>query len=63
MQRGFVVDGDFFAWFDVAQGDEQNVAVENLHIGVRLTGMIDVVGAVPPAAAIETPSIIYCADA
>lgn len=58
MERGFVVDGDFFAGFDVAQRDEENVAVKNLHKSVRLTTMIDIVGAVSPAAAVQTPPIV-----
>jgi hypothetical protein len=63
VERGFVVDGDFFAGFDVAQRDEENVAVKDLHISVRLATMIDIVGAVPPATAIQTPSIVNGADA
>jgi len=39
------------------------MAVKNLHVGVGLAGMIDVVGAVAIAAAVETPAIVDGADA
>lgn len=58
-----VVDRDLFAGFNVAQGDEQDVAVKNLHVGVGLAGMVDVVGAVAIATAVETPAIVDGADA
>ena len=63
MECGLVIDRDLFAGFNVAQGDEQDMAVENLHVGVGLAGMIDVVGAVAIAAAVETPAIVDGADA
>ena len=34
------------------------MAVEYFHEGIRFAGVIDVVSAVPPAAAIETPAIV-----
>lgn len=58
-----VVDRDFFSGFDIAQGDEKNVSVENLHVGIRLTGMVDVVRTIATATAIQTPAIINCTDA
>jgi hypothetical protein len=58
-----VIDRDLFAGLDVAQGDEEDMTVENLHEGVGLAGMIDVVGAVTITAAIETPAFVDGTDA
>lgn len=63
MKRVFVVDRNLFAGFYVAQGDEEDMTVENFHESVRLTGMIDVMGAVAVATAVETPPIVDSADA
>ena len=63
MQRGFIIDRDLFAGLDVAQGDEEYVIVKDLHVGVGLAGVIDVVSAVAATAAIEAPAIIDCTDA
>ena len=62
MKRGFVVDCDFLARLNVAQSDEQNVAVENLHEGAGFAAMIDVVRAISASAPIKTPAIVNCAD-
>jgi len=58
-----VVDRDFFTGLDIAQSDEKNVTVKNLHVGIGLAGMIDVVRTVATPAAIQTPTIINCTDA
>jgi len=58
MQSGFVVDGDFFAGFNVAQRDKENVIVKDLHEGVWGTRMIYVMRAIAAATAIQTPAII-----
>ena len=63
MERRFVVDRDFFPRLDVAQRDEENVIVQNFHEGVRLAGMIYVMGAVAAATAVKAPAIIDSADA
>ena len=63
MERRFVVDGDLFARFDVAQCDEEYVIVKDLHVGIGLAGVVDVVSAVAATAAIEAPAIIDCTDA
>ena len=39
------------------------MAVENLHVGIGLARMIDVMRAVATPAAIQAPAIIDCADA
>jgi len=59
----FVIDCDFLARRDITQGDEQNMTVKNLHVGVRFARMIDVVCAVSTAAAVEAPTIINRTDA
>ena len=58
-----VIDRYLFARFDVAQGDEENVIVEDLHEGVWRAGVIDVVSAIAAAAAVETPAIVDLTDA
>ena len=62
MQRRFVVDRYLFTGRNVAQGHEEDVIVENLHVAVRLTRMVDVMSAVPASAAIETPALVDCTD-
>ena len=57
-----IVNRDFFAGLDVAQGDEEYVSIENFHEGIGFAGMIDVVGAVAAAAAVQTPALVDCAD-
>ena len=47
----------------MAQGNEEDVAVENLHIGVGLARMIYVVCTVSPTAAVQAPAIIDRTDA
>jgi len=59
----FVIDRDLFAGFDVAQGNEENVIVEDLHEGVWGTGVVDVVSAVSAAASVETPAIVDLTNA
>lgn len=62
MESGFVVDGDFFAGPDITQGDEEDMAVQNLHVRVRLARVVDVMGAVTTTAPIQTPPLIDAAD-
>ena len=63
MQSRFVVDGDFLAGLNIAQGDEEHVTVENLHVGIGLAGMINVMRAVATTTTIQAPAIIDCTDA
>ena len=58
MKCGFIVDRDLFAGFDVAQGDEENVIVEDLHESVGNTRVIYVVRAIATATAIQTPATV-----
>jgi hypothetical protein len=58
MKRRLVVYRDFFAGPNIAQRDEQNVAVENLHKGVRFARVIYVMRAVAATTAVETPALI-----
>ena len=48
---------------NVSQGEEEDVIVDDLHEGVWDARVIDVVRAVPAAAAVQTPVIIDFADA
>jgi hypothetical protein len=63
MQCLFVVNGDFFAGMNIPQGKEQYVAVQILHVGVRLATVIDVVRAVATARAVQTATAIDVTDA
>ena len=57
-----IVNRDFFAGLDIAQGDEEHVSIENFHERVWLAGMIDVVSAVAAAAAVQTPALVDGVD-
>ena len=59
----FVIDGYFFAGFDVPQREEKHVTVKGPHVSIGVAGMIDVVSAVPAAGAIEAPLAVDIADA
>ena len=63
MQRLFIVHGDFLAGADIAQGEEQDMAMDGADVGVRLAGMIDVMGAIPATTAIDAPFTVNIADA
>ena len=62
MQRRLVVDGDLFTGSDVSQRDEEYVFVENLHKGVGLARMIDVVSSISSPTSVQAPTIIDGAD-
>lgn len=63
VQSLFIIDGDFFARMNVPQSVEQHVAVQILHIGVRLATVIDVMRAVSVAPAVQAPAAIDVTDA
>lgn len=63
MQGLFVIDGNFFAGVNVAQSEEQHVAVQVFHVGIGFATVIDVMGAVTAAAPVQAPTAIDVADA
>ncbi len=63
MKRHHVVERDFVAGMNVAQRVEEYVVVEDFHVAVGLAGMVDVMRAVTPAAAVYAPIAIDGADA
>ena len=63
MQRLFIVDRDFLARMNIAQGEEHYVPVDRAHKSVRFAGMIDVMRAVAAATAVDAPGAINIADA
>lgn len=63
MQCLFVIDRNFFACLNVAEREEEYVAVQDLHIGIRLARVVDVVRAIAPATAVPAPTMIDGADA
>ena len=62
MQRINVINGDLFAGAYIAQGVKEDVPVDDLHVAVGLTRMINIVCTVAAVAAVQTPSSIYVAD-
>ena len=63
MQRLFIVDGYFIAWTNIPQREEHYVSIDRPHISIRFTRMIDVMGAVATAAAIDAPDAVDITDA
>lgn len=63
MECRFVVNRNLFAGVYVAQRVKLYVPVENLHVAIGFTRVIDVVRAVAPATSVQTPTGIYRADA
>jgi hypothetical protein len=62
--QGFlVVDRNLLAWFDVAQSEEDYVAVKNPGKRIWPARVIHVMGAVAAAAAVKTPAFVDSADA
>ena len=62
MQRRFVINSDLFTRLYVAQCNEENVFVQNLHERIRFARVIDVVRAISAATSIDTPPVVYRAD-
>jgi hypothetical protein len=62
VQRLFVIDRNLFAGCDVSQGAKENVVMQDLHERIRTARVIDVVSAVPTAAAVQTPASINLTD-
>ena len=63
MKGFFVIDGDLFPGFNVAQSKEEHVTVKCFHVSVRPARVVDIVRAIPAAAAIQTPAAIDVTDA
>lgn len=62
MERRLVVERDLLARLDIAERDEENMAIEYFHVAVGFAAMVYVMRAVPAPAAVEAPLIINCAD-
>lgn len=62
MQRCFIVDRDLFSRVYVAQGDEENVIIKNLHECVRSARVIYVMSPVSSSTSIQTPATIDFTD-
>ena len=58
-----IIERNLLTRADIAQRQYQDVIVNSLHIAVRLTGVVDVMGAVPTSAAVQTPAVVDFADA
>ncbi len=55
MQCCLVVDRNLFAGLNVSQGEEEDVIANDLHEGVWNARVVDVMRAIPAAAAVKTP--------
>jgi len=58
MKRPFVIKRYFLARPDVAQGNKKNVAIQNLHVAVWFTGMVNIVSTVTILTTIKAPTRI-----
>src|SRR5712691_1122056 len=63
MKRVLVIDGDLFTGSNVPQRKEQDVTVDGFHVSVRFARVVDVMRAVPAAAAVQTPTAVNVTDA
>jgi hypothetical protein len=62
MIRLAVIEQKFFARFDITQGEEENVAMDDLAVAVGFAGMIDELRAVAAAAPVNRPIRVDAAD-
>jgi hypothetical protein len=62
MIRLAVIEQQLFAWLDVPQSEEEDVAVDDLAVAVGFAGVIDELCAVASAAAVNRPVKVYAAD-
>src|SRR5215813_6016580 len=62
MIRLAVIEQKFLAGFDITQGEEKNVAMDDLAVAVGFAGMIDELGAVAAATPVNRPIRVYAAD-
>lgn len=63
MQRLFIVHGYLVAGTNIAQREEYYVSIDRPHISIRFTRMVNVVGAIAAATAINTPDAVDITDA
>jgi hypothetical protein len=62
MIRLAVIEQKFLARFDVTQGEEEDVALDDLAVAVGFAGMIDELRAVAAAAPVNRPIGVDAAD-
>ena len=62
MIRLAVIEQKFLARFDITQGEEKNVAMDDLAVAVGFAGMIDELRAVAAAAPVNRPIRVDAAD-
>src|ERR1700682_1081406 len=63
MQRLFIVHGYLVARTNIAQRKEHYVSIDRPHVSIRCARMVDVMGPVATAAAIDTPDTVDITDA
>ena len=63
MKSGLIIERNLFAGAYVAQGEEEDVAVEDFHVAVGFARVIHVMRAVAAATPVKTPLPINRADA
>jgi hypothetical protein len=62
MIRLAVIEQQLLAWFDVTQGEEEDVVVDDLAVAIGFAGMIDELRAVAAAAPVNRPVRVDAAD-
>jgi hypothetical protein len=58
MKSRFVINCYLLTGFDVAEGYEENVVIENLHERIWLARMVNVVRAVSTKTSVKTPASV-----
>jgi len=56
MKRHLVIKRYFLARLDVTQGNKKDVAIQNLHVAVWFTGMVNIVSTVTILTTIKAPT-------
>ena len=56
MKRHFVIERYFLARPDVAQGNKEDVPIQDLHVAIWFTGMVNIVSTVTILTTIKAPT-------
>jgi len=57
------MDRDLFVCSNITQGKKQNMPMQLSHVSIVVTGMLDLLWAVPAARAVQTEAPVDVADA
>lgn len=62
MESRFIVDRNLVTRANIAKSNEEDMAIDDLHVTVGFAGMIDVVRAISALATVQAPTVIDRAD-